>query len=136
MDRNESIHLWLLEEDRKKRRAHISEMNDQGPANQHRTIAYQPSFERRTVSAGENKQQTFISADLEQLLKKKADLEAELHRLDDQQRILDAQAEFLCGKIIQEIRKQNQEKEQAVYHLHERITEMETQLGQSNEEES
>jgi len=135
MDRNESIHLWLLEEDRKKR-AHISEMNGQYPASQYQTIAYRPSFERRTVTASENNQQTSMAADLEQLLRKKADLEAELHRLEDQQRILDAQAKFLCGKIIQEIRKRNQEKEQVVCYLRERIAEMETRLGQSNKEES
>src|SRR5512136_174721 len=129
MDKNESIHLWLLEEDRKKR-AHISEMNDKYPASQYQSIAYHPSFEGRAVATGENEQQTLVAADLEQLLREKADLEVELHRLDDQQRILDARAKFLCGRIIQEMRRQNREKEQAVCHLRERIAEMETRLGQ------
>ncbi len=136
MDRNESIHLWLLEEDRKKRRAHSSEMNYHCSTSQLRAITYQPSFERRKASANQKKQQTFMSADLEQLLRKKADLEAELLRLADQQKILDTQAKFLCKRIIQEIREQNREKEEAACHLRERITELETRLEHSNDEES
>ncbi len=130
MDRNEDIHLWLLEEDRKKRQAHISELNGQYPASQNQTIAYHPFFEQRTVSNGENRQLTLKILDLEKLLREKVELEVELHRLDDQQRVLDERAKFLCGRIIQEMRKQNREKKQAVCDLRERIAELETRLGQ------
>ncbi len=132
MDRNESIHLWLLEEDRKKRRALGCELNGQHPASQYKSVAYHPSFDPITGSEHENKQQTYMAADLSQLLAEKANLEVELQRLDDQQRVLDERAKFLCGRIIQEMRKQKREKEQAICNLRERIAEMETRLGQLN----
>ena len=66
--------------------------------------------------------------EFEQLMKEKSVLEEESQRLDDEQKKLNLRAKMLCEKLIQEIKKTNSEKQQAVNKLQTRIGDLEAQL--------
>jgi len=68
--------------------------------------------------------------DLERVMKDKAILEEESRRLDEAQERLHLQARMLCGKImIQEMKKRNGEKRQALDQLQEKVSSLEAQLS-------
>ncbi len=66
--------------------------------------------------------------ELEQLVKEKSNLEEQSQRLDEEQKKLNLRAKMLYEKIIQEIKKKNNEKEQAVNQLQTKIGDLEAQL--------
>ncbi len=62
-------------------------------------------------------------------MKEKADLEEESSRLDAEQKKLNLRAKALYEKLIQEMRKKNNEKQQTVSQLQAKIGNLETQLA-------
>ena len=129
-DKNEAISLWLLELDRQKNRARVLEETArkstvQSPSNQH-----DPWFNCDKSHKDENKRQAICEAtDLEHLMKEKRSSEEDCHCLDEAQKRLDQRAKMLTEKIIQEIRKRNSEKKQAIDQLRARMHSLEAQLG-------
>jgi cell division septum initiation protein DivIVA len=129
-DKNEAINLWLLELDRQKNRARVLEETTrkstvQSPSNQH-----DPWFNCDESHKEENKQIAICeAADLEHLMKEKGSLEEESQCLDEAQKKLDQRAKMLTEKIIQEIKKRNSEKKQAIDQLRARMHRLEAQIG-------
>src|SRR3990170_1088150 len=66
---------------------------------------------------------------LEQLMNEKAGMEEESRHLDEEQKQLKVRARALCEKIIQELRKKNIEKKQALDQLQSKIGNLEAQLN-------
>jgi len=66
---------------------------------------------------------------LEQLINEKTGQEEESRRLDEEQKQLKLRAKALCEKIVQELKKKNSEKQQAVNQLQSRIGNLEAQLS-------
>jgi hypothetical protein len=66
---------------------------------------------------------------LEQLLNEKTSTEDEGRELDEEQRQLKLRAKMLTEKIIQELRKRNNDKQEAVNKLQSRVNELESQLN-------
>ena len=129
-DKNEGIFLWLLEHDRQKNRARLLEEVDRDSAEPPLSGPNDSLLGSEIFREGENRESAFSEfADLEQLLKAKIDLEDESHRLDEIQEKLNLRTKMLCEKIIQETKKRNSEKQQAVKQLQTRISSLETQLG-------
>jgi hypothetical protein len=131
-DKNESIFLWLLEEDRKKNRTRVLKEAYERSAPRSQNTAPYSSFSYDEKCRNENRQASTGTADLEQLMKEKVELETESTRLDEQEKKLEVRARTLCERVIREIRKSNLEKQRAVNQLRERIERMETRLGLEN----
>ena len=66
---------------------------------------------------------------LEQLINEKTGVEEESRHLDEEQRQLKLRAKMLCEKIIQELKKKNNQKQQSVSQLQSRIGALEAQLN-------
>jgi hypothetical protein len=66
---------------------------------------------------------------LEQLLNEKTGMEDEARELDEEQRQLKLRAKMLTEKIIQELRKKNTVKQDAVSKLQSKVGELESQLN-------
>jgi hypothetical protein len=66
---------------------------------------------------------------LEQLINEKTGVEEESRHLDEEQRQLKLRAKVLCEKIIQELKKKNNQKQQSVNQLQSRIGALEAQLN-------
>src|SRR3989304_6131961 len=66
---------------------------------------------------------------LEQLMNEKTGVEEESRHLDEEQRQLKLRAKMLCEKIIQELKKKNNQKQQSVSQLQSRIGALEAQLN-------
>ena len=66
---------------------------------------------------------------LEQLLNEKTGIEDEARELDEEQRQLKLRAKMLAEKIIQELRKKNNAKQDAVNKLQNKVGELESQLN-------
>ncbi len=66
---------------------------------------------------------------LEQLLDEKASMEDEGHGLDEEHRQLRDRAKALTAKIIEELRKQNNAKQNAVNGMQSKVNELELQLS-------
>jgi hypothetical protein len=66
---------------------------------------------------------------LEQLLNEKQGVEEESHELDEEQKQLRLKAKVLAEKIIQELRKKNNAKQQTVNQLQSKVGELENQLN-------
>jgi hypothetical protein len=129
-NKNEDIHLWMLEQDRKNSRARLLEAAGPHSETNLPDITYCQRFNDDGTYKDENKPQTFAeTTNLEQLTKEKECLEEEFQCLEEEQRNLDLRARILCEKIIQAMRKRNSVKQLAVNQLRERIAKMETQLG-------
>ena len=132
-DKNESIFLWLLEEDRKKNRAGTPKETCEYSALQSQSTAHSSRFNHAENCEDKNRQITYTeNTDLEQLMKEKTNLEIESHRLDEQQKELDTRARTLCESVIKETKKRNLSKQHAVNQLRERIGSMEARLGLEN----
>jgi len=69
------------------------------------------------------------TAELESLMREKADLEEESHHLDVEQKKLNLRAKALYEKIIQEMRSKNTEKQQTLNQLQSKIGNLENQLA-------
>ena len=128
-DKNEGIFLWLLEQDRKRSRALALEQTARDSAVQ---LSHGPAdffFEsEEPTKDGHKALMPSEPADLERLLKEKAYLEEESRCLDEKQKQLNLRAKVLWEKIVQEARRKNRKKQQAVNQLKKRIGELETQL--------
>lgn len=66
---------------------------------------------------------------LEQLLNEKAGVEEESHELDEEQKQLRLKAKVLAEKIIQELKKKNNTKQDQVNKLQSKVGELENQLN-------
>ena len=66
---------------------------------------------------------------LEQLISEKTGVEEESRHLDEEQRQLKLRAKMLYEKIIQELKKKNNQKQQSVSQLQSRIGALEAQLN-------
>jgi len=66
---------------------------------------------------------------LEQLLNEKQGVEEESRDLDEEQKQLKLKAKVLAEKIIQELRKKNNQKQQTVNQLQSKVGELENQLN-------
>lgn len=66
---------------------------------------------------------------LEQLLNEKTGVEEESRELDEEQRQLRLKAKVIAEKIIQELRKKNNAKQQTVNLLQSKVSELENQLN-------
>jgi hypothetical protein len=129
-DKNEPISLWLLELDRQKNRARVLEETARKSAMQSSSIQYDPWSNCDKSPKDENKRLSISKAtDLEQLIKEKGSLQEKSRRLDEAQKKLDQRAKKLTEKIIQELRKRNIEKKQAIDQLRARTRSLEAQLG-------
>ena len=130
-DKNEDIHLWLLEQDRKKSRLRLQEEAGHEMAAAPVSILNHPWFNDYRSYRVEIERPTFAeSTDLDQLLKEKAGLEEEFRRSDVQIKSLDLRARELCKEIIQETKKRNIGKRHEIEHLREKIALVQTQLGE------
>ena len=128
-DKNEAISLWLLELDRQKNRARVLQENARNSAVQSPSNQHDPWFNCDKSHKDENKRIAISKAtDLEQLMKEKGSLEEESQSLDAAQEKLDQRAKKLTEKIIQELRKRNIEKKQAIDQLRARTRSLEAQL--------
>ncbi len=70
---------------------------------------------------------------LEQLLDEKASMEDEGHQLDEEHKQLRDRAKALTAKIIEELRKQNNTKQNEVNGIKSKVNELEMQLGRLQE---
>jgi len=128
-NKNEDIHLWLLEQNRKKSRARLLEEADGNTAGQPVSILNHPWFNDGRAYRVEIERPTFFeSIDLDQLLKEKAESEEEFRRLDVQIKALDLRARELCKEIIQETKKRNVGKRHEIERLREKIALMQPSL--------
>jgi len=128
-DKNEPINLWLLELDRQQNRARVLEETARKSAMQSLSTQYDPWSNCDKSHKDENKRIAISKAtDLEQLMKEKGSLEEESQSLDAAQEKLDQRAKKLTEKIIQELRKRNIEKKQAIDQLRARTRSLEAQL--------
>jgi hypothetical protein len=66
---------------------------------------------------------------LEQLLNEKAGVEEESHELDEEQKQLRLKAKVLAEKIIQELKKKNNAKQDQINKLQSKVGELENQLN-------
>ena len=66
---------------------------------------------------------------LEQLQSEKSSVEQEAHELDEEQRQLKLRAKTLTEKIIQELKKRNNIKQESVNKLQTKVNELEKQLN-------
>ena len=66
---------------------------------------------------------------LEQLQSEKSSVEQEAHQLDEEQRQLKLRAKTLTEKIIQELKKRNNIKQESVNKLQTKVNELEKQLN-------
>ena len=69
-----------------------------------------------------------ISLEIEELLNEKEALEAESRGLEGEQKQLELRVKTLCEKIIQELKKRNFPKREAINRLRSKVDELEAQL--------
>ena len=128
-NKNESIFLWMLEQERQKNRSQVLEETTCDP------VAISPIGTNDTPKSEKackdendpsSPQET---TDLEQLMKEKTILEAESHQLDEEQEKLNLRIKTLCDKIIQQMKKGNNEKRKSVSQMQATISTLEAQLG-------
>ena len=127
--KNESIFLWILEQERQKNRAHVLKESHSN-FGVHSSSIQQASFFNNEKS--QKKEETLLTLngtnELEHLEKEKARLEKESHRLGEEQRRLNLRIKKLTWMLIQELRKRNEKKHQAINQLKARIHKLETQF--------
>jgi cell division septum initiation protein DivIVA len=128
-DKNEPISLWLLELDRQKNRARVLAETARNSAMQSPSNQHDPWFNCDKSHKDENKRLSISKAKgLEQLIEERGSLQEKSRRLDEAQEKLDQRAKKLTEKIIQELRKRNIEKKQAIDQLRARTRSLEAQL--------
>ena len=129
--KNENINLWLLEEQRRKDRAHALIQASENPEEEifeiqeEETADQMEAFPQEEIQTATQK----IETDFEQLDKEKELAEKESKNLDKQIEGLNQQAKAICEKIVHELEKRNTEKRQAVKQLQERVSNLEAQLA-------
>ncbi len=132
-DKNESIFLWLLEQERQKDRARqLKEIQCdttmQPPNTLPEEFFYEEKFqEEKNLSSASSELDE--PNDFEHLLKEKAKLEEESHCLDEQQDRLNLQIQMLLEKAVEEKKKKNNEERDRIIQLQARIKALEDQLG-------
>jgi peptidoglycan hydrolase CwlO-like protein len=134
--KNENIHLWLLDLNRKKNRARLLEDANREVSAVPVSILNNPWFNDDKSSKGEVDKPTFAenaeNADLDELLKEKAGLEGELRRSDEEIKALGLRVRELYEKIIQEKKKKNDEKRLEIERWRSEIGALETQIGEGS----
>jgi hypothetical protein len=108
-NKNESIFLWMLEQERQKNRTQVLEETRRDLAELPDAPDEPPESEKPHTK--EDKPATpEEGTDLERLMKEKESLESESHRLDEEQEKLNLRVRALCEKIAQQTKKKNSEK--------------------------
>jgi hypothetical protein len=125
--KNESIFLWLLEEDRRKSRARALKVCERS-SQQFEGTEQHTWLSRDEISGIEKGEKAAENTKLKQLMKEKVNLEAESLRLDEEINKLDIRARTFCERVIKQIKKNNMEKQYVVSQLRENIEKMETRL--------
>jgi chromosome segregation ATPase len=129
-NKNESVFLWMLEQDRQKNRvAKGEELGHNSPV---------PSLSIPSSSYGIREEirenqglQSIVceTSDLERLLREKESLEEEARCLDEDVKRLNLRERALLEQLVQETRKRNEEKKRAVLQLQEQLGGLEDRLG-------
>jgi chaperonin cofactor prefoldin len=127
-NKNESIFLWMLEQERQKSRTHVVEETNRDLV-ELPTTADQPPESEKPQTREDKPTAPKENTDLERLMKEKESLESESRRLDEEQEKLNLRVKALCEKIIQQTKKKNSEKKQAANQLQTRIDSLEAQLN-------
>ena len=126
-NKNESIFLWMLEQERQKNRTHVVEETNRDSV-ELPTTADQPPESEKPHKKEDKPPTPKETPDLERLMKEKESLELESRRLDEEQEKLNLRFKALCEKIVQQTKKNNSEKRQAANQLQVRIDSLEAQL--------
>jgi len=133
-DKNERITLWLLaqerEKDRARARTRLIEETTHRSKEHSLDRSSNPSVILMKLHEEEHKQAVpSETTDLERLMNEKADLEEGSRRLDEEQKQLSLRVRILCEKLVQEMKKWNSEKQQAVNQMRAKIGSLEAQLS-------
>jgi hypothetical protein len=114
-NKNESIHLWMLEQDRRKNQ--VLAIDEEEKAKEMST--YLPNIPEylllgdREISVEQTKVELDANTcDIDQLIKEKKALEEESKRLDDEIGQLTLRAKSRLEEEIQDLRKKNNQKQQ------------------------
>jgi thymidylate synthase len=127
--KNESIFLWILEQERQKNRTRVLKENHSTFAVHSSSIQQASFFNNEKSQKNEETLATLNGTnELEHLEKEKVRLEEESHRLSEEQRRLNRRIKKLTRMLIQELRKRNDKKHQAINQLKTRIHKLETQF--------
>ncbi len=128
-NKHEGIYLWLLEQDRQKNRSRALRENERSPAVQSPSYSPDPPFDNGKSHENQALQESSENTiDVEQLFDETASLEEESNRLDEEQKKLSLQLKTLSEKTIQEMKKRNRAKQQAVTQLRAKVNKLETLL--------
>ncbi len=128
--KNESVFLWLLEQDRQKKRANLlKEKNRDSEVHFPREQQNSPAIKEKVFEDKRMRLSPDDANELELLLKEKAELERDSRHLDQERKRLVLLVRMHLGQLAQEIGKRNNEKRQAIIQLREQIGKLETQLG-------
>lgn len=129
--KNECISLWLLEQERQKNRTRVlREMLRQSSTAQSPSIQQTPFFNNEKNHKNEEILSTLnVTKELKHLTKEKKSLEEESYRLSKEQKRLNLRIK-IANVLIQDLKKRNSEKHEAVNQLKTTIHKLETQLGE------
>jgi hypothetical protein len=128
--KDDSVFLWLLEQERQNNRERALRETNRNSVVQSPGIPCSPPAIRENDHEDEGVQSpSGEKTDLELLFKEKAGLEEESRLLDEEQKRLNLRVKTLIGKLVQETKKRNSEKQQEIIHLREQIGGLENQLG-------
>lgn len=127
---NESIHLWILEQDRQKNRELTLEQHkarhsssDELPHIPGHLLRGSQEMKQKVNNQSSNSE----IENLYNLVKEKEALEEESKRLDKEKEHLINQAKLLLEKVIQDLKKKNSEKQEEVDELKTRFCNLENQ---------
>ena len=128
-DKNESIHLWMLEQERQKSQAlTLEQQKTRQAAAQSKNI---PDYLLRgSQEASDEEEKTPANneiEDIDQLLREKEALEEESKRLDEEKKQLVFRAKMRLEREVQDMKKMNSEKQQDINQLKKRLSNLETQ---------
>ena len=128
-DKNESVFLLSLEQDRQNNQARTLDETNPNSVVQLPSIPCSiPAIQQKVYEDEGVQSASGETSDLELLFKEKAGLEEESHFLDEEQGRLNLRARMVTAELVQEMKK-NSEKRQEIIGLREQIGRLETQLG-------
>jgi uncharacterized membrane protein len=128
-DKNESIHLWMLEQERQKSQTlTLEQQKTRQAAAQSKNIPDHLLRGRQEASDEEGKTLADNEIeDIDQLLREKEALEEESKRLDEEKKQLVFRAKMRLEREIQDMKKMNSEKQQDINQLKKRLSNLEAQ---------
>lgn len=127
-DKNESIHLWMLEQERQKSQALTLEQ--QKARDSAAQLTNVPDYLLRgSQAAGIEEDKPLANNEIEsidQLVREKEALEEESKRLDEEKEQLVFRAKLRLESEIKDMKKKNSEKQQDINQLKKRLSALET----------